>query len=133
VHEHVTLHSGLALGADTVWSHAILAQKASHPDRVALVCEVPFPGQADRWPAAAQADWRKQMHGSDHVNLYAQSYSAAAMQLRNEGMVRAANLLLALWDGSHSGSGHAVRFAGKIGVPVHVWHPDVFRDAPLEP
>lgn len=45
-YEHVTLHSGLALGADTVWSHAILTQTAVQPDRVAFVSEVPFPGQA---------------------------------------------------------------------------------------
>ncbi|WP_433673831.1 SLOG family protein [Microbacterium gorillae] len=127
VHEHVTLHSGLALGADTVWSTMILEARAAHPGRVAFVAEVPTMLQSGRWHEGDQAFWRQQMASADAVNVYASEYSPRAMQLRNEGMVRAANLLLAVWDGSSSGTGHAVRYAGENGVLMHAWHPDEFR------
>ncbi|MET0888335.1 MAG: SLOG family protein [Mycetocola sp.] len=118
-HEHLTLHSGLALGADTVWSHVILAVREQYPDRVAFVAEVPVMTQSSQWPSARdQKFWQKQIDTADLVNVYAESYSPRAMQLRNEGMLRPAQLVLAVWDGSTGGTGHAVRFAEKQGIPV---------------
>jgi uncharacterized phage-like protein YoqJ len=132
LHEHLTLHSGLALGADTVWSQAILAMRARFPNRISFVAEVPLMTQAARWPMAAdRVFWQAQIDSADLVNVYADVYSPRAMQLRNEGMVRAAHMVLAVWDGdaanTHSGTGHAVAFAKRKNLPVFVMDPDQIR------
>lgn len=128
-HGALTLHSGLALGADTVWSQAILWAREQFPDQIRFVAEVPFPAQAERWPARGDREfWQHQIDTADQVNYYAERHSVRAMQLRNEGMIRAANLLLAVYDGTSGGTGHAVRFAQQTGVRVFSWHPDQFRD-----
>jgi uncharacterized phage-like protein YoqJ len=124
-HPHLTLHSGLALGADTVWSQAILAMRERFPGRIAFVAEVPLMTQSSRWPAARDKEyWQTQIDSADLVNVYAQSYSPQAMQLRNEGMIGAAQLVLALWDGSTGGTAHAVRFAEKNGIQVFRMTPE---------
>lgn len=128
-HGMLTLHSGLALGADTVWSKAILWARAQFPEQIRFVAEVPFPAQADRWPAHGDREfWQHQIDTADQVNYYAERYSVQAMHLRNQGMIKPANLLLAVYDGSSGGTGSAVRFAQQIGVRVFSWHPDQFRD-----
>jgi len=128
-HPHLTLHSGLALGADTVWSEAILQMRRAHPERIEFVAEVPVMTQSSRWPADRdKAFWETQVTNADLVNIYAESYSPMAMQLRNEGMIGAAQLVLAVWDGTSGGTGHAVRFAEQRGTPVFRMTPDQIRD-----
>jgi uncharacterized phage-like protein YoqJ len=128
-HPHLTLHSGLALGADTVWSQAILAMRERFPDRIAFVAEVPVMTQSSQWPAKRDTQfWQKQIDSADLVNVYAEIYTPRAMQLRNEGMIRASQQILAVWDGSTGGTGHAVRFAEKNGIPVFRMTPEQIRD-----
>lgn len=128
-HPHLTLHSGLALGADTVWSQVILTARERFPDRIGFVAEVPVMTQSQRWPAARdQAFWREQVDRADLVNVYAPTYSPRAMQLRNEGMVNASQLVLAIWDGSDGGTAHAVRFAETHGVSVYRITPEQIRE-----
>jgi uncharacterized phage-like protein YoqJ len=123
-HEHLTLHSGLALGADSVWSMAILAMRARFPARISFVAEVPVKTQSSKWPSARDKQfWQTQVDSADLMNVYAESYSPRAMQLRNEGMIRAAQLVLAVWDGSAGGTGHAVRFARQQNIPVFMLPP----------
>src|SRR6218665_1764205 len=55
--EILELHSGMALGADTVWAEAISMLKQRYPDRVRFVAHVPMPGQPDRWPAQARSHY----------------------------------------------------------------------------
>ncbi|ROR76086.1 Uncharacterized SPBc2 prophage-derived protein YoqJ [Plantibacter flavus] len=125
-HRHLRLSSGLALGADTIWSRAILAMRDRFPGRISFVAEIPVMTQASQWPAAADVEfWHEQVARADFRNVYADEYSPRAMQLRNEGMIRPAQLLLAVWDGSSGGTGHAVRFAEKQGIPIFQISPTV--------
>lgn len=127
-HDHVTCHTGMALGADTVWAQTILAARQAHPGRVALVCEVPTPGQPDVWPVRADRDfWRSTVLAADLVNVYSEEYSPRVMQLRNEGMIDTCDLLLAVHDGSSGGTANALRYARRKGKPVVVVDPSTFR------
>ena len=44
--EGLELHSGMALGADTVWAQAIVSERQKHPDQIKFVADVPLPTQA---------------------------------------------------------------------------------------
>ena len=118
-HEHLTLHSGMALGADTLWSGAALQLRETHPDRISFVAEIPFPQQSARWPQPSQHTWKTHVEAADVRRVYAPSYSNQALWARNEGMIDAAQLLIAVWDDSPGGgTAGAVAYAQRKSVPI---------------
>ncbi|MCR6108624.1 hypothetical protein HXA32_20345 [Salipaludibacillus agaradhaerens] len=52
--------------------------------------------------------------------------AAEFLDLRNNGMLDHSDVLLALYDGSSSGTGNAVAYARKINLETHVVHPSVY-------
>ncbi len=127
-HRHLTLHSGMALGADTVWAKSIVAAKRHHPNRIKFVAEVPVLSQPDRWPAARDRElWAELKAQADQVNVYAQTYTVQCLHERNRGMISGADLLLAVWDGSSGGTADGVRIAQARDIRVFRMHPDQVR------
>lgn len=120
-------HSGLALGADTIWSQAILITKASDA-RVRFVAHTPTLTQASKWRYADQVAWQHQRDAADEEVVYATSYTRSCMQDRNIGMIARCDLLIAIWDGKQAGgTWNAVNHARRIGKALIVAHPDTFR------
>lgn len=73
---------------------------------------VPFAGQEWRWPAAAQYQYRQLLMFADRVIVCDQGpYAVYKMQRRNERMVDACDLVLALWNGAEGGTANCVRYA----------------------
>lgn len=130
IHPHLTLHSGMALGADTVWAQAIVRQKALHPDRISFVAEIPVLTQPDRWPGAEdRRRWAELKDSADRVHVYANSYTVQCLHDRNRGMISAADLVLAIWNGTPSGgTAGAVRFARQQNIQTFVIAPRDVRD-----
>jgi uncharacterized phage-like protein YoqJ len=123
------LHSGMALGADTVWADAIVTLKRVYPERVRFIAHVPMPQQPDRWPAPAQDHYRELLTQADEVRTYGTEYTSEVMQARNVGMIDAAETLIAVYDGSErGGTANAVHYARRIAKPIITLHPDRFRD-----
>lgn len=133
-HDVVTLHSGLALGADTVWSQVILEKRSQNPGRILFMAEVPCPGQASKWVSQTdRAFWELQQSTANKVNVYSDHYSRTCMQDRNIGMVNAADLLVAVYDGSGSGgTANAVRYAHSAGIEVLTISPESLRTTTQE-
>jgi len=117
----VQLHSGMALGADTVWSKAALRLRDEHPDEVYFVAEVPVMTQPDRWIGKRdKALWQEHVDSADVLRIYGESYSVGFLHARNQGMIEAADLLLAVWNGSTTGgTAGAVAYAKRIGKRTH--------------
>ena len=117
----VVLHSGMALGADTVWSKAALRLREEHPDEVFFVAEVPVRTQSERWPSKSDKDlWADHVKAADQVRIYGEAYSVRWLHARNHGMIDAADLLIAVWNGSTTGgTAGAVAYAEKIGKRTH--------------
>lgn len=124
----VSLHSGMALGVDTVWAEVICAVRRDFPDRVRFVAHVPTPQQPDRWPAASQEHYRELLAAADEVRIYGNEYTPSVMQTRNRGMIDATQVLIAVYDGSgKGGAANAVAYARQIAKPMIYLHPDRFR------
>lgn len=130
-------HSGLALGADTIWSKAILAMKKKHPERVKFHAEIPMLEQPDAWFKKSDIDfWHEQVENADAKSIYGslegeseaeRKYLAVKfLNLRNDGMLDHANVLLAIHDGSKSGTENALKYAAKIGLKTITVHPSVY-------
>ena len=128
-HQHLTLHSGMALGADTIWAQVITDARRAHPDRIRFVAEVPVPTQPDRWPAPTRDQWRELALAADEVRVYAERYTPHCLHLRNEAMIASARLLLAIWDPQQTtgGTANGVRTGRRLGLEVFVITPDEIR------
>ena len=104
----VECHSGMALGADTVWAEAIIACRDKYgKDRVPFVAEIPDYKQSSRWPYRSREKWSALMQYADRVNQYApqnkgKSY-AYILNQRNIGMISACDILIAVYNGDATG------------------------------
>jgi uncharacterized phage-like protein YoqJ len=109
--------SGMALG----WDQA-LAQAAVDLG-IPFDAYLPFIDQDLTWPLAARARyWDLLKRAHDGIYCSPGLYAPWKMQKRNERMVDASDLLLALWDGTPSGTANCVRYAKRVGRPIeNVW------------
>lgn len=109
--------SGLALGWDTAWALALIDAG------VPLIAAVPFEGQESRWPREDQERHRFVVSKAATVVLVCPGgYANWKFLKRDEWMVDHADEVVALWDGSKSGTGHTVAYANNTGKPVvNLW------------
>jgi len=119
--------SGMALGWDTVLARAA----ASFPD-IFLELHIPCKGQSKKWSKSAQHTYEGLCEKADRVVILSEEYTPKCMQERNESMVDAADIVLALWDGSKGGTGNCIRYAQSRDVPiVNLW--SKLMDKPEQP
>ena len=110
--------SGMALG----WDQA-LAKAAIHL-KIPFHAYVPFAGQELKWSIHSQREYDDLLEKA-HSVIYCSpgGYSPHKMQIRNERMVDACDLLLALWDGSPGGTANCIRYAQEVGKNIeNCWH-----------
>lgn len=137
VYQQVVGHSGLALGADTIWSKAILAMKEKYPGRVLFHAEVPMLEQSEAWfkesditfwdEQIAKADFKTVSGSLEGLSGQRRNNEARRLLLkRNEQMVSACDVLLAVHDGSKGGTSHAVDYAKRRNILTITVHPEVY-------
>lgn len=128
--EQLSLHSGMALGADTVWAMAIVAAKQRHPGRIRFVAEIPTLSQPARWSSSVdRRRWEHLKDQADEANVYAERYSVQCLHDRNRGMITGSDLLLAVWNGEASGgTAGSVRIAQQQGIRVFPIDPAAIRE-----
>ena len=116
----VECHSGMALGADTVWAQAIIYCKEKYgSDKIKFVAEIPDYNQPSRWLQESKDEWSRLMSYADSVNTYqlnnGQSY-AYVLNQRNIGMIKACDILIAIYDGiSTGGTANGVKYGKQLG------------------
>jgi len=120
--------SGMALG----WDQALAT--AAVELGIPFVAAVPFAGQEARWPVESQRAYDALIAQAAEVVIVSRGgFSARAMQARNEWMTDRADLLVALYDGTPSGTGNSIRYAERTGTDVlNLWESwGVYRAAKL--
>lgn len=119
----IECHTGMALGADTVWAKAIVNMKSKNPDRIKFIADIPFPDQPKAWPKTSQEIYYELVAQSDEQVYYAETYVPQCMQQRNIGMVDPADFLIAVWNGvikKGSGTSNAIVYAKGKGKKIIV-------------
>lgn len=108
-YELVECHSGMALGADTVWAQAIVeCQQKYGTNRIRFIADIPDMNQSSRWISKADRDrWKELVDQADEVRQYAhqnvgKSY-AYILNQRNIGMIQACDILIAVYNGDATG------------------------------
>lgn len=124
-------HTGMALGADTLWTISLLDVREEYPERVKVVGHIPTEEQSDRWIKKDRELYGLMREALDREVVYSEVFPnvnwRTLMFKRNEGMVKECELLIAIYDGSKSGTRHAVNYAEKIGKTIKEVHPNIFR------
>jgi uncharacterized phage-like protein YoqJ len=123
IRENLTkIITGMALGYDT-W----LAQIA-YKLKIPFIAAIPFVGQESIWPKESQVIYRKILDLANEVVIVSEgSYNVQKMQIRNEWMVNNSDKVLAIWDGSNSGTGRCVDYARKIGKEIIQINPNDYN------
>lgn len=101
--------SGMAQGVDQ--DFALVCTQLGVP----WVAAVPCKAQASKWSKEAQSAYMSLLELADDVVVLSDDGVpwAEAMQVRNEYLVDTSDRMLAVWDGSHGGTGSTVRLAKK--------------------
>jgi hypothetical protein len=112
--------TGMALGGDTEFGWAALFAGLT------LHAHIPFPQQAERRLAEDQATYRRLLERCTTQTVYGPSYDVKWLFVRNDGLLDAADVLVAIWDGRRKGGTYdTVKKAAARGLPII--HLDVAR------
>lgn len=109
--------TGMALGVDTYAAEILVDLKKTYP-HVTWEAAIPCADQANKWSAAARARYQGLLAQADRVTMVSPSYTADCMHKRNRYMVDASDVVIAVWDGSPSGTGKTVAYARSAGKQV---------------
>lgn len=120
--DEVEAHTGLALGADTIWGEEVLRFKAilseDSKKELSLWAEIPHPLQAEAWKGDKdKATWNLLVNSSTGKTLYSEEYTPWCLNERNKGMLNVADTLIAVWNGKlskKSGTSNAIKHWGKL-------------------
>lgn len=110
--------SGMAEGVDTWAAMAVLERRKENPN-LRLHCILPCPGQEEKWSPSSQERYRWILAQADSLTYVSTNFCKDCYLKRNRYLVDAADILLAVYDGSkRSGTGATVRYAQKRGKKI---------------
>lgn len=115
--------SGMALGIDTYAAEMVLDLKTDFPF-ITLECALPCETQAAKWSERYRNRYFGIVERCDKETILQRHYSSDCMQKRNRYMVENADFVLAVWDGSPSGTGMTVTYAHSLGKSVWTLDPN---------
>ena len=113
-----TFLCGMARGCDQYFAEAVLAARADGAQNARLCALVPYPSQPDGWDAASRTRYWALLAACDQVEVLEEHYSPGCMLRRNHEMLRRAQLLISVYDGTPSGTAATVRRAEQQGIEV---------------
>ncbi len=129
---------GGAIGTDQMACSLCLKLRDEFPQTIVQLA-LPFSKQDSLWKDTDKARWRSHIINAnstvmvDTVRGYelgmveVGEYHPAKMQKRNEYMVDKAEIVIAVWDGSHGGTYNCIKYAQKRGKRIIVLNTRTFK------
>ena len=114
---YVTFITGMAEGVD-IWAAEIVLEKKKENKDLHLICAVPHPGFEKRRSEYETERYKNIIKNADYVTTISDNYYRACYQKRNIWMVDRSSLVIAVFNGTASGTKNTVDYARKIGVRV---------------
>ena len=109
---------GMAPGVDIWAAEVILELREKEEFPLKLIAASPHPGFENRWSIEWQKRFASIMSKADFITEVCTHYSRGCYQIRNEWMVDHSARVIAVWNGSPSGTKNTVMYAKRKGVPV---------------
>ena len=107
--------SGMAQGVDQ-WAAEICIER-----NIPFVAAVPFEGHEKKWPKKTQDHYNDLLSQAAEVHIICNGkYRREMYQIRDEWMVDHCDKLIAVFDGSKSGTKNTIDYAKKIGRSIYM-------------
>lgn len=125
IYSHIICHSGMALGADTIWALAINDVRSILDNhQIEFIADIPCPEQTRLWRQNDQQLWKLLVDSADKKIIYADHYSPKAMMQRNIGMINDCDLLIAVYNGDKTGgTAQSVKYARSKNKKIKIINP----------
>ena len=118
-----TFWCGMALGFDLMCAEAVLKLKKHYP-KIKLFGALPCKNQEKKWHLIWQERYQQILAQLDGVRCIFDEYNGAeCMHERNQFMINASSLVVALFDGKAGGTKKTLEFAKKKGCKIVVLTP----------
>ncbi len=114
--------SGMALGVDTYVAEIVLDLKRTYQG-ITLEVAIPCEDQPNKWKERDRDRYYSLVEQCDKETMVSKRYTSDCMHKRNHYMVDASDIIIAVWDGSSSGTGKTVEYAKSSGKTVVVIDP----------
>lgn len=125
----VEFTSGMALGTD-IWLADIVVKLRRKYPKVKLHCALPIENHSKMWNKKDKAIHSKMLDKADSYEIVSEGdYTSKCMLVRDAYMVERADMLLAVFDGSKSGTGHTIDLAVSKGKKVAILCPKTFENS----
>ena len=118
--------SGMAQGVDMYATEIVLELKKQHP-QITLECAIPYERQAEQIGMFHQKILLLWAGACDRETMLQRQYTPDCLRKRNRYMVDHAEIVLAVWNGSPSGTSQTVWYARETGTPVWIIRPDTLE------
>lgn len=118
---------GMAEGFDLAAALVVLELRNRQPD-IRLVAYIPYPNFRARLSKECHTLYDTILEQADQVHYIAQEYRHGIYYERNKALVDGAELVVAWWNGSSSGTGQTVRYARKQHIAIR----NLFESQQLE-
>lgn len=112
-----TYITGMAPGVD-IWAAEIVLEKKKRNPALHLICAIPHPGFERRRTIYEQERYKNIIQNADYTKTICTHPFKSCYQIRNEFMVDRSNLVIAVWNGTASGTKNTVDYAKRKGVKV---------------
>lgn len=110
--------TGMAPGVDIWAAEIVIDLRDRERLPLKLIAASPHPGFENRWSIEWQKRYAAVMAKADFIKEVCTHYSRGCYQIRNEWMVDHSARVIAVWNGSPSGTKNTVMYAKRKGVPV---------------
>lgn len=115
--------TGMALGVDTVFALAVLELKREGYN-IKLHCAIPCKNHSCKWNKESVDLYNDILSKADFVKLVSdEEYKPYLMQKRNEYMVHLVDKVIAVWDGTKSGTKNCIEYAKRCNKEVIIITP----------
>lgn len=115
--------SGMALGTDCFAAEIVLSLRNEFPE-VSLVAVIPCATQSSKWNKRQISRYSALLRQCDKVIVLQDEYTYDCMQKRNRYMVEQSDCVIAVWNGTSSGTSKTITYAVNKSLPVTILHPD---------
>lgn len=102
-----TFRVGMAEGFDLAAAEAVIRLRNVHSD-IRIEAYVPYPTFANNFSATNAVRYATIIAQCDNVTYAMDSYHSSVFMLRNDMLVDGAEVVVAWWSGSRSGTGYTV-------------------------
>lgn len=110
--------TGMAPGVDIWAAEIVLELRKKEELSLKLIAASPHPGFENRWSIEWQKRYAAVMAKADFIKEVCSHYSRGCYQIRNEWMVDHSARVIAVWNGSPSGTKNTIVYARRKGIPV---------------